>query len=469
MSRNSKEMSQEFIDYQNFIINHPNYKGFPLEYNSDGSIRWVVSGKSESGKKRTEWLDNKRKELGIPATLGWKTKVCYEIHPLKSKPCQICGRTMSLDYVYLNQNLANNLNALVDSEYVYDTCSDIRDVINDLINNLVSRGYEILKKVFKIPETINTNIEDYTNYILAVGKSRKLLGPGAMGNPPDRLDGFHSYNRCCRSTSDKGRSKANLKRYGDDRRAYENWSDGNWKAANRLMKEFNKYGVSADHIGPISLGFCHRPRFQPMTIQEQSTKNNRMSLNDVKLLISDEENGQEVISWHSKYIWDNLKFIIKNDTDAKIASDYMRKNLHFVLSSLAYLHVNDCDDFLIKVILNKNLHYSFFDYSFEDFNPEDGSYKIMHEKPIYGKNQENNATRYIRIAFESLENYIDKQNRKIKNDYIFEGISSILKDTVSSIKHGDYDKGYKLLNLAFKKKADYFTFLYKQDLQYEIG
>lgn len=93
----------------------------------------------------------------------------------------------------------------------------------------------------------------------------------------------------------------------------------------------------------------------------------------------------------------------------------------------------------------------------------------MHEKPIYGKNQRNNATRYIRIAFESLENYIDKQNRKIKNDYIFEGVSSILKDTVSSIKQGDYDKGYKLLNLAFKKKADYFTFLYKQDLQYEIG
>ena len=47
-----------------------------------------------------------------------------------------------------------------------------------------------------------------------------------MGNPPDRLDGFHSYNRCCRGTSDKGRFKENLKRYGDDRRAYENWSDG---------------------------------------------------------------------------------------------------------------------------------------------------------------------------------------------------------------------------------------------------
>lgn len=468
MSRESKEMSPEFVEYQKFIINHPNYKGFPFEFNSDGSIRWVVSGKSESGKKRIMWLDNKRKELGIPDTLGWRTKVCYEIHPLKYKPCQICGKSMSLDYVYLNQNLANTLNESVNSvsEYVYDTCTDIRDVVKDLINNLGDHGYKILADIFKIPKNIKTNIKDYTNHILTVGRSRKLLGPGAMGNPPDRLDGFHSYNRCCRGTSDKGRFKENLKRYGDDRRAYENWSDGNWKAANRLMKEFNKYGVSADHIGPISLGFCHRPRFQPMTVQEQAIKNNRMSLDDVKLLISDEQSGQEVVSWHSKYIWNNLKFLIKDNHDAKIASDYMRKNLHFVLSSLAYLHTNDCDDFLIKVILNKNLHYSYFDYSFEGFNPEDGSYKLMHEKQLYGKNQLNNATRYIRIAFESLENYIDKKNRKIKDDYAFEGVLAILNDTVSAIKQGDYEKGYNLLNLAFKTKAEYFTFLYKQDIQY---
>ena len=32
-----------------------------------------------------------------------------------------------------------------------------------------------------------------------------------MGNPPDRLDGFHSYNNCCRPTADKGRSDENMK------------------------------------------------------------------------------------------------------------------------------------------------------------------------------------------------------------------------------------------------------------------
>ena len=55
-----------------------------------------------------------------------------------------------------------------------------------------------------------------------------------MSNAPDRLDGFH-YNRCCRKKTDKGRSDANLASYSKDRRAFENWSDGNWITANMLM------------------------------------------------------------------------------------------------------------------------------------------------------------------------------------------------------------------------------------------
>ena len=51
------------------------------------------------------------------------------------------------------------------------------------------------------------------------------------------------------------------------------------------MKEFNKAGVSADHIGPISLGFCHSPFFAPMTKEENSAKNNRLRYQDVLKLI----------------------------------------------------------------------------------------------------------------------------------------------------------------------------------------
>lgn len=468
MGRESKEMAKEFVEYQEFIASHPNYEGLPLTRNSDGSLRWVVSGKSDIGQQRIEWLDKKRKELGIQKDLGWRTEVCYAIHPLKEKPCQICGRVMSLDYIYLNERIATKLNEKLNLPVAFSNCSDINDVVREIIEHLGNKGYNVLAKIFKVPNSILNTVEEYTKYILSVGKQQKILGPGAMGNPPDRADGFHSYNRCCRGTSDKGRHKENLKRYGDDRRAYENWSDGNWKAANRLMKEFNKHGVSADHIGPISLGFCHRPRFQPMTIQEQAIKNNRMSLDDVKLLISDEQKGDEVVSWHSKHIWDRLKLIINDDYEGKIASDYMRKNLHFILSSLAYLHINDCDEFLVNKILSKNLHYSFYDYSFDGFNSETGAYDFMYSKELKGKNQENNVTRYIRVAFESLENYIDKKNRKIKDDEVFSPVLPMLNKIVIEIQALNFDNAYELLNKAFAVKADIFKASYQAEVANRI-
>ena len=60
-----------------------------------------------------------------------------------------------------------------------------------------------------------------------------------------------------------------LTRYGQDRRVYENWADGDWKMADRLMSLFRKNGISADHIGPISLGFCpyiHHTSVQSVSI-----------------------------------------------------------------------------------------------------------------------------------------------------------------------------------------------------------
>ena len=64
-----------------------------------------------------------------------------------------------------------------------------------------------------------------------------------MSNCPDRLDGFHDHCLKCRPSSDKGRHQSNLQKYGEDRRAYEYWSDGNWKKASWLMKEFNKHNL----------------------------------------------------------------------------------------------------------------------------------------------------------------------------------------------------------------------------------
>ena len=461
----AKEKHPKFIEYTKFIVNHQNYKGIPYDTKDDGTIKWVATGKSKMGQKRTSWWDKKRKELKIPKTTGWKSTTALANHPTKKKPCALCGQIMSLEYVYLNKYAYKQLNNIKKLHGTYDELSDIRNVIPEVITELDKKGFKILADIFKIPDKIPKKIDNYIEYVINKAPNNKKCGPGAMSNCPDRLDGFHTYNRCCRSTEDTGRHKENLRRYTNDRRAYEHWTDGNWKAADRLMAEYNKHGVSADHIGPISLGFCHTPfGFQPMTVSEQATKNNRMTYNDVKKLIKIENKGHKVVSWHSKYIWDELKKLVNSNLEAKIMSNYMRKNMHFVLSSFALLHVKGLDDFL-KYLLKPNLKHSYYDYKYKGFNPEDGSYSERIEIPLNTKNQKNNANRYIRIAFESLEEYIDKDNRNIDDENILKPTKNILNKTIKVIRNNNYSQGKKLLKKAFRKKAKYLKPEFLKDIK----
>jgi len=343
MARKNRNWHPNFQEYMKFIVNHPNYKGMPSPYKKDGSIRWVVPGKSRLGQERLQWWDTKREELGIDKEGKWISKVARAIHPTGEKPCQVCGRIMKLDYVYPNK--------------------------------------------------------------------KGTLSPGAMSNAPDRFDGFHSYNLCCRSKEDTGRHKENLQRYGEDRRAYEFWVDGDWKAASWLMQEFRKHGVSPDHIGPISLGFSHRPRFKPMTVSDNSAKGNRMTLKDVMSLIEDEKKGHIVISWHSKYIWDKLKNKVRTSEEALLLSKLMRRNMHYVLRILYLIHKKGYDHFLIRNFLHPE--YARYSILFKNFNYKDGTFTKMTKIKGDKKQYLNNAQRYIRKSLESLERYSDKENRRI--------------------------------------------------------
>ncbi|PIQ91774.1 MAG: hypothetical protein COV70_01975 [Parcubacteria group bacterium CG11_big_fil_rev_8_21_14_0_20_39_22] len=348
-----------FKKYMEFIAKHPNYAGMPFLYKKDSSIRWVVTRGSEAGQARLKWWDKKRKELGLPKGDAWISKTARAIHPTGEKPCQICGKVMSLDYVYQNK--------------------------------------------------------------------RNTMSPGAMSNAPDRLDGYHTYNLCCRGKQDTGRHKSNLARYGEDRRAYENWSEGDWKAASWLMKEFQKHGVSPDHLGPISLGFSHRPKFRPLTRAANSARNNRMTLADIKLLLQ-EEMAEPVISSHSKHLWDLLKNEVTDNEGALKLGKLMRENMHHVLSIFSYLAENGHKDFLIKNFL----HPEYADYSikFEDFDPETGIFKKMVKINGTKKQYANNAKRYIRISLDSLKQYSLKKNRNLKKwltDEIAENLSQVIK------------------------------------------
>ena len=435
-----------------YIVKHSNYKDMPNKFDNNGNIRWVRTGKSDP--VLTKWWNDMVKKLN----LSCRADVARYIHPkeLKGmKPCQICGREMSIYYIYPNKNTLKKLNELADSDYkIYDL--DIFQIFDDIYKNDSKSAKNIFQKIFKIPSNIDIN--QYKHYIKTnfVDKCAKgKLSPGVWCNAPDRLDGFHTYNNCCREKEDKGRSKENMARYTQDRRAYENWAEGDYTLANRLMGAFQSYTkeeicpvcgkkarMSADHIGPISLGFTHRGKFNPMCSSCNSKKNNRITLADVKQLIKDENNGEQVISWHTKPIWDKLKNTIDTEDKALALSKVMRLHLHNVLLILSDIYENGYEEFL-KTYLHPE--YSYFDHKFPNFNPMDKRTYIPTTKECSSANKKSNAQRYIRISFEELANYKEKDNRQVKN-IINSNIKEYLKALYKNLDCNKYNDAKIILN-----------------------
>lgn len=436
--RTKRKWHENFIKYMKFIVNHKNYLDLPNKFKGNGEILWV----SPSDKVRATWWDSKKTELHCVN----RAEVARKIHPkeLKGlKPCQICGKELSIFYIYTNKNSLSKLNSITPKCKFAPFKENIDEIIDSLYNILGEKAFPLLKSVFNIPLNIRNEKCTIKQFIKENRKTR--LSPGVMSNPPDRLDGFHTYNACCRPSEDTGRHTSNLARYSQDRRVYENWAEGNWNLSNRLMGEFNKYELeikcphcsntrkmTADHIGPISLGFTHRPKFNPLCRECNSSKNNRMTLEDVHTLIQDEKDGEQVISWHSKYLWDALKNKVRSQKDALKLSKIMRLNLHRILILFSKISEVGYDEFLKKYL---HPEYSFVDYKFVNFSPLTGPEKIV-EKPLDSKNKQKNANRYIRIAFESLDKYKTIENRNTK---IWQSlkIDEKLKDLLKSLSNNN--------------------------------
>jgi len=440
------------LNYQEFIANHANYSGMPLKRKNNGVIKWVSTIKTKDGQKRVEFWEQKRQELGIEANHvldpGFRQKVAFINHPTKIHICLFSGTRLYIDYRYPSPNRVDLLNKAYDQDLKYYDL-DIYEIANLLFD---VDGCKRFCNVFKISEKIN-NIDELLE-ILKVSfvdeEYSPFVSPGAMSNSPDRFDGYHSYNNDVRAITDTGRYKDNLKRYTQDRRVYEMWSGGNWKMADRLYATFVKNGVSPDHIGPMSLGFAHRPKFQPMTANENSAKGNRMTYNDVQVLINDENNGDEVITWHSKYIWDKLKSKVSNDTDALKLSGLMRKNLHHVLIVFSMINERGNGSFL-KQFLNPD--YSYFDYEYIGFNPDTGGYEKVVSKKLEGQNQINNVERYFRIAFEKLDEYADKDNRKNKI-WESEVITTKVNQVLNLLDSKNDDEALTILHKTFENLSE---------------
>jgi len=442
-----------FLEYAQKIVSHPNYSGMPDTIGERGEIQWEAPSNRKSGKfkdthhRRREWWRLKALSIGIDPNTDstWISKTAKAIHPFGIKPCKTCGKDLEIAYAYPNEHLFGRMRKLpyIDETFELSEVEHVCDLLARLDERFGVKIYEDLPKLFattsiNIP-SLPSNFDAWDKFLreVYIPQEPRMLSPGAMSNPPDRLDGFHSFNRCCRATADTGRSKENLKSYVTDRRVFEYWVDGDWVAADRLMGQVRSNPVfeqencfnaaqggvhpkpcQADHIGPISLGFTHRPQFQLLCKTCNSGKNNRMYASDVRLLVGVEASGESVISWFAKEIWDRRKGAVGDAETALRLSKLLRDNRHTYM-------------FLLKELLDRGFYTflaSLLHLEAADFDPEFVGLRARNhlthfdsvtKKPRTTKYATEQKARRIRIAFTSLVDYHRKENRSafvISND-----------------------------------------------------
>lgn len=433
-----------FQEYMESVVNDPVFAGMPDAHYDDGRIQWEAPSNRTSGKfkdshqKRRDWWAEKANSLGIDtAGENWISRVAKQIHPTKEKPCKKCGQIMEIRYVYLGAHLLNRVEKLsfVSREFELSQIEDIYSLLARLSDEYGDQAVASFPEILKTKEGPDSlALEDWLEWINThfVLSEPSALSPGAMSNAPDRFEGFYSFNRCCRATADSGRTKKNLRSYTTDRRVFEYWTSGDWIAADRLMglirKDFrdekclngHEGPCQADHIGPISLGFNHRPNFQLLCGPCNSGKNNRMSLSDMHWLLKHEASGETVISWHSSESWNRCKTLVTTDEEASRLSKILRDNRHSYMAALSKIADKGHVWFLASLL---ELGHADFNVDFEELRIEKHLTiwdKINHTKRETKYASEQKARR-ARIAFEELSVYFQKRNR---NSFIAQNAKS---------------------------------------------
>lgn len=468
--------AQPFVKYMKAIVTHPVYEGMPDAVKDDGKIQWEAPSNRSGGKyqfthqKRRDWWTKKAESIGIdPTSDQWISKTAKSIHPTGEKPCKRCGTTLRIAYVYPQAMMIKRLKKIFGDDFEVSPIEPIDELVQrayDIYGNeLIQNAPSILStSAIKVPE-----FKDLDSLLLwiedeYIPSEPSLLSPGAMSNAPDRFDGFHSFNRCCRSKADKGRSSVNLKSYTTDRRVFEYWSEGDWIAADRLMglvrsvmsNEKNADGgdgaPTADHIGPISLGFCHRPKFRLLSKEANSAKNNRMTLQDVNDLIEDEKKGIQITSWYAQEIWNLLKEKVDTDETSLRLSKVMRDNQRNAMVLLAKLFENGQIYLLTKLL---ELGYADFKISFPGLRAENyiTNFDSIEKEQRINKYVLEQKARRFRIGFEALRSYREKENRHLfiideaSMDKVVKQIVTIFGDSSNPTK----DINKKLKDLVFSE------------------
>ena len=460
--------SSEFIVYMNAIVTHPVYAGMPDAIKEDGKIQWEAPSNRGGGlyqythNKRREWWRKKAQSIGIDHTKDkWISTTAKAIHPSGEKPCKKCGCVMQLAYVYPNSTLISRFKRIFGDDFSISLLEPIDVVIQRAYDIF---GKEAINKISIILSTTDVTVPKFDDDLDAflewindsyIPQESSLLSPGAMSNAPDRLDGFHSFNRCCRGIADKGRNILNLLSYTTDRRVFEFWSEGDWIAADRLMglikskfnQELNEDGgdgpPTADHIGPISLGFSHRPEFKLLSKTANSTKNNRMSLRDIQHLVKREQSGIQITSWYATPLWDLNKANILNDEMALNLSKQLRDNQRNAIHILCEIYNSEKYSFLVYLL---DLGYADRNIDFKNLRIENfiTVFDELIASPRNNKYATEQKARRLKVGFEALRAYKEKENRHVsviaKDD-----VDLILKEAVNILNKADTFREFDLI------------------------
>ncbi|QXI34381.1 Alw26I/Eco31I/Esp3I family type II restriction endonuclease [Pseudomonas promysalinigenes] len=426
-----------FVEYMKFIVLHPNYAGMPDAIKADGRIQWEAPSNRGGGlykdthHKRRNWWREKGESPGIGIFDGesqWISRVAKVIHPTGSKPCKRCGNSLRIAYVYPSRSFVSRCIKAFGEDYAPGALEEVASYMRRIVDSGGVSQLRHFSSLFKtkdiLPPQLGEDLDSWLEWVeeIYVPSEPTLLSPGVMSNAPDRLDGFHSFNRCCRGEADTGRHKPNMQCYTTDRRVFEYWSEGDWIAADRMMglvrARFASHSCadggmgppSADHIGPLSLGFAHLPEFRLLSKSANSAKNNRMTFWDVGYLREQEARGVQIVSWYAAPIWSALKDRVVNEETALRLSKIMRDNQRQAMYFLAELREKGHAAFLGSFL---ELDRADFNVEFEDlkvvnFVTSFSSIMRRHRTTKYASEQK---ARRMRIGFEALRSYSAKTNR----------------------------------------------------------
>ena len=424
-----------FVEYMKAIVTHPAYKGMPDAVKEDGKIQWEAPSNRSGGvyqnshHKRRDWWREKANSVGIDTNIDqWISRTAKTIHPTGEKPCKRCGRVMQIAYTYPKASLIKRFHKIYGDDFEIDHLEPITEIVQRLVDSYGTESLDNLPNLLKTkeiePPNIGQDIDEWISWLkeIYIPSEPSMLSPGVMSNAPDRFDGFHSFNKCCRGVADTGRHQNNMRSYITDRRVFELWSEGDWIAADRLMglvrsqlrecdcADGGSGPPSADHIGPLSLGFCHRPVFHLLSKAANSAKNNRMTLWDVKYLVEDERNGEHVASWYAKPLWDLRKEGIDDDEKSLRLSKLLRDNQRNAMRILCQIHDAGLYSFLAYLL---ELGYAENKVEFSNLRSEDfiTTYDTIERSIRVTKYSNEQKSRRIRIGFEALRSYKEKENR----------------------------------------------------------